>query len=197
MKRALSIALALLATLGMSQTPLLKQTLERALDDEYRAFALYTAVNKKFKDPMPFVRIVRAEAQHAAVLSNQFVRYNFEVPKNPYLQTKGEKVGAWYTRLGVPATVDKAKLKAAQWERENVAMYDEMLATDLPENVKNILGRLREVSLTRHLPAFMGSGTGPGMGLGQGMGAGRRNGGGRGPGRGNGPGRGAGGGAGG
>ncbi len=42
----------------------------------------------------------------------------------------------------------------AEPERENIALYDELLASPLPDDVRCVFERLRAMSATRHLPAF-------------------------------------------
>lgn len=39
-------------------------------------------------------------------------------------------------------------------ERANIALYDELLASSLPDDVRCVFERLRAMSATLHLPAF-------------------------------------------
>jgi hypothetical protein len=39
-------------------------------------------------------------------------------------------------------------------ERENIAMYDDLLRTDLPVDVRQVFSNNRSASLVNHLPAF-------------------------------------------
>ena len=190
MRPTLSLVVALIGGIALPQAG--EQALKAALQDEYQAFAFYTAVNRRFQDPAPFVQIVQAEANHAQAVARQMRIAGLPVPANPYLRRPNETLAAWYKRLEVPSTLVKAKAMAAQGERENVVLYDRYLADEnLPANVRMLLERLRTVSQERHLPAFLGDCPptcplgGPGMGQGMGMGMGR----GQGMGQGMGPGR--------
>jgi hypothetical protein len=39
-------------------------------------------------------------------------------------------------------------------ERENIAMYDDLLRGDLPADVRQVFSNNRSASVTNHLPAF-------------------------------------------
>lgn len=185
MRPTLSLVVALVGGIALPQAG--DQALKAALQDEQRAFAFYSAVNKRFQDPIPFVNIEQAEAAHAQAVARQMRIAGLEVPANPYLRRPNESLAAWYKRLNVPNTLEQAKVMAAQIERSNVLLYDRYLADEsLPSNVRNLFQRLRQVSQERHLPAFLGDcpttcplggrGTGQGMGTGFGQGQGMRGG---------------------
>lgn len=185
MRPTLSLVVALVGGIALPQAG--DQALKAALQDEQRAFAFYSAVNKRFQDPIPFVNIEQTEATHAQAVARQMRIAGLEVPANPYLRRPNESLAAWYKRLNVPNTLEQAKVMAAQIERSNVLLYDRYLADEsLPSNVRNLFQRLRQVSQERHLPAFLGDcpttcplggrGTGQGMGTGFGQGQGMRGG---------------------
>jgi len=51
-------------------------------------------------------------------------------------------------------TVVAACAAAVVAEVENIALYDELLALDLPRDVRNVFTNIRAASLNNHLPAF-------------------------------------------
>ena len=52
------------------------------------------------------------------------------------------------------ATVTAACAAGVVAEQENIAMYDRLLLTELPNDVRNVFTNNRRASLDRHLPAF-------------------------------------------
>lgn len=120
-----------------------------ALDDEYRAFALYGAILERFPGALPFAHIVEAEARHAAVLASVLRDHGREVPANPH-------VGSPEIREAVPSSIAAACAIAVEAEIDNVALYADHLmpmATDHPD-IGEVFTRLMEASRDRHLPAF-------------------------------------------
>jgi hypothetical protein len=56
-----------------------------ALDDEYRAHAIYPQVPADFgENLLPFANIVEAETRHIDHLLGLFRRYGLDVPDNPW-----------------------------------------------------------------------------------------------------------------
>ena len=120
-----------------------------ALDDEHRAFALYTAILERFPDAMPFAHIVEAEGRHIALLASVLRAHGREVPANPHL-------GSPEMRRAVPASVACACDIAVEAEIDNVNLYVDRLlpmVADHPD-VTAVFERLMEASRDRHLPAF-------------------------------------------
>ena len=120
-----------------------------ALDDEHRAFALYTAILDRFPDAMPFAHIVEAEGRHIALLSSVLRAYGREVPANPHL-------GSPEMRRAVPASVACACDIAVEAEIDNVALYVDRLLPMVEghPDITAVFIRLMDASRDRHLPAF-------------------------------------------
>lgn len=117
--------------------------LRAALADERRAKAWYEAVMDRHGRVRPFSNIVRAEERHAELVARLMERYSVAIPE--------ETVG---TLPAVPETVTACCKTAAELERENIEMYDRLLAKIREPDVVAAFGRLRAVSLNNHLAAF-------------------------------------------
>ncbi len=118
--------------------------LTEALDDERMAIATYRRVIEKFEPVRPFINIVASEERHAAAIVGLFQRYGLAVPPDPWPAAS----------LPIPDTVQEACQKAAAGERENIAMYDLLLAGTAEPDVRVVLRNLQAASRDRHLPAF-------------------------------------------
>ena len=115
-----------------------------ALDDEYRAHAIYTQVLADFGgDVLPFANIVESEARHIDALLGLFRRYGLDVPANPW----PGKV----TRYGSVAEACRAGVDA---EIDNAALYDRFLAGTTRPDVLAVYRNLQQASQQNHLPAF-------------------------------------------
>ncbi len=124
----------------MSET--LRAALEEALDDEYRAEALYEAAIAAFGPVRPFVQILEAERRHADSLLQLFERYGFDPPPN-----------RWRGRLERPTDLGEACRAAMAAEAGNAAMYDRLIDVVTEEDVRAVFRSLREATQVRHLPA--------------------------------------------
>ena len=114
-----------------------------AIQDEYRAQAIYAGVLNTFGEVLPFAHIIQAERRHAQALAALFERYGYPVPE-PSLTEPTQPF----------RSVAEACTAAAQAERDNVAIYDDIMAkVDNPELLQ-VFAALRSASLDRHLPAF-------------------------------------------
>jgi len=144
----------------------LKEVLTEALDDEYKARAMYRKVIDQFGPVRPFVNIVEAEERHIAVLLPLFGKYRIAPPKDKWTQI-----------VRVSDTVLEACQAGVDAEIENIAMYDRLLAAVQEEDVVRVLTNLQSASRERHLPAFRRcvkrGGCAPGGGGGENMSAGR------------------------
>lgn len=174
MKR-LSISLSLLAVLVLPGPAALadldldtRSALLAALDDERHAQAMYQAVIDRFGDVRPFSRIVGAEGRHERHLLDLFADRALEVPPDPWPDRE----------MDVPESLSEACRLAAEAERANIALYDELLDGLEDSAVGATFTRLRSMSADRHLPAFercaagRGGGPGPGARPGRGSGSG-------------------------
>lgn len=117
--------------------------IERALADEREAEARYTAVTRALGAVMPFRQLERAERRHAWALEQLLAQHRAPVPPAPSapsaVETKSRREEC---ALGVQA------------EKENIALYDELMTSDLPADVQCVFSRLRAASRERHLPAL-------------------------------------------
>ena len=120
------------------------QAMESTLQDEYHAEAIYRGVIEDFGAIRPFENIVQAEVRHAAAIVGLYDKRGLDPPAN-----------LWDTH-NVPRfdSVGAACAAAAKAEVDNVAIYDEPLALDLPADVRNVFQNNRDASLYNHLPAF-------------------------------------------
>ena len=148
-----SVVVALVAVLSLNvsafaQTPQpigdeTSAALVMAINDEYKARAAYQAVLDKFGPVTPFSNIVRSESAHIAALERLFNTYGLPVPPDTYA---GNVVA--------PATLSEAARIGVEAEKENVAMYDTILASVKEPDVIAVFTQLRDASQTKHLPAF-------------------------------------------
>ncbi len=146
----------------------LKDALVEALNDEYKAHAMYRHVINKFGEIRPFINIVAAEQRHIRALLPLFEKYDIPVPEDD-----------WASRIEAPASIREACQVAVEAEIENGEMYDRLLgfACDYPD-VQDVFKKLQSASLENHLPAFQrcverGESAGKGKGKGRGNGKNR------------------------
>ncbi len=118
--------------------------MEITLQDEYRALEVYAAVIEDFGPVQPFVNIREAEARHAAAIEALYEARDLEVPASDWSPDNVPR----YDSVG------EACEAGVEGEIENIALYDEALALDLPDDVRDVFEALRRASLDSHLPAF-------------------------------------------
>jgi hypothetical protein len=150
----LGLVVATVATCGSNSSPTsptsvaadarLTAALGRAIQDEYRAEAIYQGVLNDFGQVQPFVNVLTAEERHSAAIGRLFTARGLAVPVS-------SSTVATMPRF---ATVRAACAAGAAAERENVAMYDELLGADLPADARQVFSNNRIASLANHLPAF-------------------------------------------
>ena len=115
-----------------------------SIQDEYHAEFVYARVIADFGEVQPFTNIINAEQRHSAVVGRLFTNHGLPVPASEW-------------NLGnVPsfATLPAACAAAVEAEIANIALYDEFLNMDLPQDVRNVFTNIRAASLEKHLPAF-------------------------------------------
>ncbi|MEJ2212111.1 MAG: hypothetical protein P8129_24200 [Anaerolineae bacterium] len=119
------------------------EALSMALQDEYKAWAVYDQVIADFGAARPFTSIQKAEESHIAALVTLFERYDLEVPENEW---PGD----------VPSFDALADACAAgvQAEIDNAALYDELFSMVDNADIIQVFTSLQQASETRHLPAF-------------------------------------------
>lgn len=122
-----------------------KETLVKALEDEYKAHATYDAVVGKLGSVRPFIMIVRAEEQHISSLKSLFDKYGVEIPEDEYLG-----------KVASPELLIEACQKGVEAETENIALYrDELLPkVTAYEDITAVFINLMNASKDSHLPAF-------------------------------------------
>lgn len=122
----------------------LKDALIEAINDEYKARAMYRGVISKFGEIRPFINIVEAEGRHIDALLPMFAKYGFAVPEDD-----------WESRIKSPESILEACRTGVEAEMENAEMYVRLLesTTDYPD-VQAVLKKLQRASTENHLPAF-------------------------------------------
>ena len=121
-----------------------KEMLDEAIEDEYKARATYRNVLKHFGEVRPFSNIAEAEGRHVSALLLLFARYGIEVPKD-----------SWDSRVETPRSITDACRVGVEAEIENVKMYDRLLKfAEAYPDIKETFLELQSASRERHLPAF-------------------------------------------
>ena len=111
------------------------------IEDEYNTQATYNALIEEFGVVMPFARLVRAEARHIDALETLFETYDFDLPVVDVNSVK------------VPGTLEEAYALGVSLEKVNIALYEDYLEADLPEDVERVFTNLMNAS-KNHLRAF-------------------------------------------
>jgi len=122
-----------------------KSSLNKALDDEYKAYATYEAIINKLGKVRPFIMIVRAEEQHIASLKALFDKYGLTIPENPYIG-----------KVSSPSTLAEACTAGVDAEIANASLYkDDLLPTVKDrEDITLVFTNLMNASQEKHLIAF-------------------------------------------
>jgi hypothetical protein len=132
------------------------RALHEALDDEYKAWAIYDQVIADFGAVGPFANIRDAEARHIEALHAVFALHGLPVPANP-----------WPGKTPRYASPQEACAAGVAAEIANGEMYERLLAATERPDIQMVFRNLRDASQQRHLPAFQRCAQGGG---GQGMG---------------------------
>ncbi len=122
----------------------LTNALIEALNDEYKARAVYQYVIDTFGPVRPFINIVEAEGRHINALLPLFHKYGIPVPPD-----------TWKERIAKPGSIADACRMGVEAEIENAEMYDRLLkaAAGYPD-VQRVMTNLQRASAENHLPAF-------------------------------------------
>jgi len=118
--------------------------LERGIQDEYKAETTYQGVVDDLGPQLPFANILTAEERHSDAIASLYTRRGLPVPTSDWTAANVPHFDA------VPAACGAA----AQAEVDNIAMYDDLLRLDLPDDVRQVFENNRRASLVNHLPAF-------------------------------------------
>lgn len=114
-----------------------------ALNDEYKAWAVYEQVIADFGAVRPFTSIQKAEENHIAALVTLFDGYGLEVPENE-----------WPGSIASFSTLAEACQAGVQAEIDNAALYDELMGMVDSPDITQVLTSLQQASQGKHLPAF-------------------------------------------
>lgn len=121
-----------------------KNALNIALADEYKARATYASVIRQFGDIRPFSRIIQAEEQHIKALLAIYDRYGVVVPVD--------------TTSNIPSfeSLEDACSAGVEAEVENASLYRDTLLPKVAqyEDVVFVFTNLMNASQDKHLPAF-------------------------------------------
>ncbi|KIL02818.1 hypothetical protein QX25_19895 [Stutzerimonas stutzeri] len=145
---------------GLSEAEI--RVLHEALDDEYKAWAIYDQVIADFGEVRPFSNIREAEARHIQALLGLFARYGLAVPGNP-----------WPGKVERYASLQAACEAGVAAEVANAELYDRLLGATRRPDILVVLRNLQAASQQRHLPAFQRCANGGAGGCGRGGGRGR------------------------
>lgn len=119
------------------------EALQMALDDEYRAWAVYEQVIDDFGAVRPFTSIQKAEENHIAALETLFERYGLEVPANE-----------WAGSIASFDTLAEACEAGVQAEMDNAGLYAQLFEMVDNPDIIQVFTSLQNASQTKHLPAF-------------------------------------------
>ena len=123
----------------------IKNALDEAINDEYKALSTYEAVIYKFGNTRPFSMIKGAEEQHIASLKAIYDKYGLTAPKN----TSSGKITS-------PATLKEACQAGVEAEIANVSLYRDKLLSVVKdyEDITAVFINLMNASQEKHLVAF-------------------------------------------
>lgn len=107
-----------------------------ALQSEHGLAGTWTGVLDQLGEVTPFTNLLPAEQQHVTALSGLFAARELEVP------------GSTWDPATLPTFASRADACAAGVvaEAANVALYDELLALELPDDVRQVFTNLRAAS---------------------------------------------------
>jgi len=121
-----------------------KSSLDKAIQDEYKARSTYEAVIAKFGPVRPFSMIIRAEEQHINSLKTIYDKYGIDIPEEKKQQIVLPGTLSEVCAIGVQAEIDNAKLYKEEL-LPNVSAY---------EDIVFVFTNLMNASQDKHLPAF-------------------------------------------
>jgi len=122
-----------------------KDALNEAINDEYKALATYEAVISKFGIVRPFSMIKAAEELHIASLKAIYDKYGITPPVNTLFGT-----------LTAPENLKEACQIGVEAEIANAALYREELIPEVKdyEDITSVFVNLMNASQEKHLTAF-------------------------------------------
>jgi hypothetical protein len=122
-----------------------KNALDEAITDEYKALATYEAVIAKLGSVRPFSMIKGAEEQHIASLKALYDKYGLQPPVN-----------VWLNKVSVPSTLQESCQAGVNAEIANAALYKDSLLPSVStyEDIVQVFTNLMNASEQKHLKAF-------------------------------------------
>jgi len=124
------------------QSYTLEEMLRYGLEDEHMALAEYEAIMETWNVTRPYSNIIRSEETHIDYLENLYTSLNIQIPD---IDTRGMEV--------LPSSLTEAAEIGVEAEIANIAMYEQFLQQDLPEDVEEVFTLLKNAS-ENHLRAF-------------------------------------------
>ncbi len=125
-----------------SETLTVEDMLLYSIQDEYSAQAEYEYIIANFDVTKPFTNIIVAEGSHIEMLLPLYDVYELDIPENTAVD-----------HLIVIESVNEAFETGVYAEIINIAMYNEFLEYDLPDDIEAVFISLRDASM-KHLDAF-------------------------------------------
>jgi len=120
-----------------------QQAMVEAINDEYKARALYTAVIDKFGAVRPFINIVQAEERHVQRWQRLFNQYRLPIPEDTFAGN-----------IAAPDTLKAACENGVEAEIADAQMYDRFLEFVEEPDLRETFIQLRNVSRDHHQRAF-------------------------------------------
>lgn len=119
-----------------------EKMLTYAMQDEYLAKKEYQIIMDKYGEQKPFSNIIKAETSHISQLTALLNKYNIPIPEDT---SKDHVV--------LPPSLNEAYKTGVAAEIDNIAMYENFLKENLPQDIKDTFISLRDAS-KNHLAAF-------------------------------------------
>lgn len=119
-----------------------QEILDLAYLDELKAEATYTYIIEKFGEQQPFINIINAEIRHSQSIFNLYKSFELTAPEFKNIPTPKFDSIKEACNAGVIA------------EKENIELYDELMAQITEHNIISVFKNLQSASQEKHLPAF-------------------------------------------
>lgn len=120
----------------------MESVLKILIADEYKARAEYVALEAEYGESSPWTNLIKAETNHINALSTLFETYGLEIPEDD---------GAQFALI--PNSEEEAYQIGIEAEIANIALYEDVLKTDLPDQVEAVFTNLMNASI-KHLSTF-------------------------------------------
>jgi len=117
--------------------------LNLAINDEYKARAVYEKVLEDFGEIKPFKDIIKAENNHIKALEKLFKEYDLEILEDN-----------WSAKVTSYNSIKEACEAGRNAEIENVELYDMLFTMVEKKNIITAFENLQSASRSNHLPAF-------------------------------------------